>query len=215
MGRTSNRKPWSPWTGARRTHGRKRCLACRRMSSAYAPLMSAEVAQKVKGALEAGASLSQITSGKLIGGGKKDRSFVITSFKIIKRYRRENLHFDRFVISAIADSNSVGQRMRHQRKQNETKREEINDYYEIRALLPANFPDKDDVVSAIFEDLLTGCLKRDEVKERVSHYVAAHNRMFPTKFAKFGASPLVSLDEVMFEGGATTRGDTISGGLWE
>ena len=26
------------------THGRKRCLACRRASSAYAPLMSAEVA---------------------------------------------------------------------------------------------------------------------------------------------------------------------------
>jgi hypothetical protein len=197
------------------THGRKHCLACRRTSSAYAPLMSVGVAQKVKGALEAGASLSQITSGKLIGGGKKDRSFVITSFKIIKRYRRENPDFDRFVVGAIADSNSVGQKMRRQRKQNETKREEINDYHRIRAMLPAGFPDKDDVVSAIFEDLLAGCLKRDEIRARVSHYVAAHNRMFPTNFAKFGDRPLVSLDEAMFDDGATTRGDTVSRSLWD
>jgi hypothetical protein len=38
--------------------------------------------------------------------------------------------------------------------------------------------------------------------------------MFPTKFAKFGDSQLVSLDEVMFDGGTATRGDTVSRGLW-
>jgi hypothetical protein len=81
-------------------------------------------------------------------------------------------------------------------------------------MLPANFPDKDDVIGAIFEDMLTGSLKRENVRARVQAYIAAHNRMFPTKFAKFGDSQLVSLDEVMFDGGTATRGDTVSRGLW-
>jgi hypothetical protein len=63
-------------------------------------------------------------------------------------------------------------------------------------MLPANFPGKDDVVSDIFEALLDGSLRREDVGARVSHYVAAYNRMFPTNFAKFGDSKMVSLDEV-------------------
>ena len=82
-------------------------------------------------------------------------------------------------------------------------------------MLPAGFPGKDDVVSDIFEALLNGSLRREDVRSRVRSYVAAHNRMFPTKFAKFGDSPLVSLDDVLFDGGTTTRGDTISRGLWD
>src|ERR1700730_14439129 len=92
--------------------------------------------------------------------------------------------------------------------------EEVH-YHTIRAMLPASFPDKDDVVSAIFEDMLTGTLRREDVRGRVQTYIAAHNRMYPTKYAKFGDSPLVSLDEVLFDDGATTRGDTVSRGLWE
>jgi hypothetical protein len=49
----------------------------------------------------------------------------------------------------------------------------------------------------------------------VRDYVSAHNRKYPTKYAKFGNSPLVSLDEVLFEDGTATRGDTITGGLWD
>jgi hypothetical protein len=82
-------------------------------------------------------------------------------------------------------------------------------------MLPAGFPDKDDVVSDIFEALLDGSLQREGVKSRVSHYVAAHNRRYPTKYAKFGNSPLLSPDEVLFDDGATTRGDTVSRGLWD
>ena len=81
--------------------------------------------------------------------------------------------------------------------------------------LEPTFPDKDDVVSAIFEDLLTGKLKREELKARIQIYITAHNRMFPTQFAKFGGSALLSLDEVMFDGGTSTRGDTVSRGLWD
>jgi hypothetical protein len=82
-------------------------------------------------------------------------------------------------------------------------------------MLPASFPDKDDVVGDIFEAMLDGSLRREDVKARVQTYIAAHNRMFPTKYAKFGDSPLVSLDEVMFDNGSATRGDTVSRGLWD
>jgi hypothetical protein len=197
------------------THGRRRCLACRRASSAFAPLMSVEVVEKVKKALDAGASLTQITSGRPVGGGNRNRGLIITSFKIIRRYRKENPAFDEFVSAAIADSATAGQKLRHQRKQNAAKRDEINDYHRIYAMLPAGFPDKDDVVGAIFEDLLTGSLKPEEVGARVHTYITAHNRMFPTKYAKFGDSLLVSLDEVLFEDGTATRGDTVSRGLWD
>jgi hypothetical protein len=63
-------------------------------------------------------------------------------------------------------------------------------------------------------DLLTGALKRDDVRSRVQTYVAAHNRMFPTKYAKFGDSRLLSLDEVLFDDGSA-RGDNVSRGLWD
>jgi hypothetical protein len=82
-------------------------------------------------------------------------------------------------------------------------------------MLAAHFPDKDDVVNAIFEDLLTGRLKHDDIRSRVQSYITAHNRMFPTKYAKFGDAALLSLDEVMYDDGTATRGDTVSRGLWD
>jgi len=60
----------------------------------------------------------------------------------------------------------------------------------------------------------TGVLKRENVKARMQNYVAAHTHV-PTQFRKFGGSPLVSLDEVLFEDGTATRGDTVSRGLWD
>lgn len=92
--------------------------------------------------------------------------------------------------------------------------EEASDYQKILALFPANFPDRSDAAHDVFVAMFEGSLKREDVRGRVKHYVTAHNRMFPTKYAKFGDSPLVSLDEQLFEDGATTRGDTISRGLW-
>jgi hypothetical protein len=181
----------------------------------HASLIPDEVAEKVKQALKAGASLGQITKGKPLGGGMINRRLVITTAKNVRRYRREYPDFDQFVTASIDNSRGVGLRIHFQRKLNAAKKEEANDYYKIRAMLPAGFPDKDDVVSDIFEALLDGSLRREDVKSRVSSYVAAHNRMFPTKYAKFGNSPLVSLDEVMFEDGSTTRGDTVTRGLWD
>jgi hypothetical protein len=88
---------------------------------------------------------------------------------------------------------------------------------------PSRFPpsptfgdsSRDDIVARIFEDLLSGSLKREEVPARVKVYVIEFDKLFPTKYAKFGDSPLVSLDEVLFEDGTSTRGDTVSRGLWD
>jgi hypothetical protein len=58
-------------------------------------------------------------------------------------------------------------------------------------------------------------LAREEVPARVKAYVADLNKLYPPKYAKFGNSPLVSLDEVLFDAGSTTRGDNVSRGLWD
>jgi hypothetical protein len=67
----------------------------------------------------------------------------------------------------------------------------------------------------MFEDMLSGSLKREEVPSRLKNYVAEFNRMFPTKYAKFGNGQLLSLDEVMFDDGTSTRGDNVSRNLWD
>lgn len=71
------------------------------------------------------------------------------------------------------------------------------------------------IAQDVFLALLEKSLLREEVATRVAWYVTDHNRRFPTKFAKFGNSPLVSLDEQIFEDGTTTRADTVSRGLWD
>jgi hypothetical protein len=121
------------------------------------------------------------------------------------------------VISATANNNSKAQLRRWRPLEERTRiiRDQNNDYRKILAMLPANFPDKDDVISDIFEALSNGSLQRTDVGARVKHYVTAHYRMFPTNFAKFGDARLVSLDEVLFEGGTMTRGDNVSQSLWD
>ncbi|MCS3495554.1 hypothetical protein M2189_005487 [Bradyrhizobium japonicum] len=62
--------------------------------------------------------------------------------------------------------------------------------------------------------MLDKSLRREGVRARVKQFIAGHNRMFPTNFAKFGDSPLVSLDEALFEDGSGTRGDNVIRGFW-
>jgi hypothetical protein len=199
--------------------GRRACLACRNIARDRPPLIKPEVLTKIKQAFEAGASVGQVCWGKPIGGGSVDPSIILTTSHKFYQQRLIDPEFDKFVAAHIADSNSTGQKIRWRRVKTRLRtaaaRNEANDFHAIRAMLPAYFPDKDDVVGRIFEDLLSGALRREDVRSRVDSYLKEHNRMFPTKFAKFGDSPLVSLDEVMFEDGATTRGDTVSRGLWD
>lgn|ERR1700687_555986 len=202
------------------THGRKRCLACRRASTALPPRsMKVEEVNASTMALQNGASIGQICFGKPVGGGKVDRKLILVSHKVLKYYRRENPDFDQFVRDAISDSNSLGQKIRHDRErsraQNEAKREEKNDYHKILAMFPANFPGRHDAAQDVFVALYDGSLKREDMRARVKLFMLAENRMFPTKYAKFAGRPLLSLDEQLFDDGSTTRGDTISRGLWD
>jgi hypothetical protein len=185
----------------------RQCRACEVMRYHRGGVIKADILEKVKARLAAKATLSSFT--KTGGGG------YLVRFSTLARYRRENPEFDRLVVGVVQGSISRGLERRWPKNKTEKVREQNNDYYKILAMLPASYPDKDDVVSAIFEDLLTGSLARDQVKARVQTYIATQNRMFPTKYAKFGDSPLVSLDEALFEDGSTTRGDTVSRGLWD
>jgi hypothetical protein len=197
------------------SRGRRCCLACRNFARDNPPQMTSQDVTKVRQALEAGASTRQILGGHPVGGGKIDRRLILTTRHKFYQQRRLDPEFNLFVATSISDHRGVGLRIHFQRKLSAAKKEEANDYYKIRAMLPASFPDKDDVVGDIFEAMLNGSLRREDVKDRVQTYIAAHNRMFPTKYARFGDSPLVSLDEVLFDDGTATRGDTVSRGLWD
>lgn len=183
------------------------CVECRKVDDAKGGILKPEVAAKIKAALK---SPTATINGITHAGPRR-----LVSHVALQAYRRADPEIDVLVRGIISTAHIRSQKFRWQRLRNEAKREETNDYYKIRLMLPANFPDKDDVVSDIFEALVNGSLRRQDVQARVRHFITAQNRMFPTKYAKFGGSPLVSLDEVLFEDGSTTRGDTITRGFWD
>lgn len=185
----------------------RKCNMCHFLRYRAGGLVKPQVLVKVKAALERGATISSLTSA-----GRPTR---LLAHHALKRARREDPEIDALAAKIIEGSRSRALRTRWTRVHNEAKRDQNNDYYKIRAMLPASMPDRDDVVNAIFEDLLTGALQREDVKSRIRSYVSAHNQMFATKYRKFGDSMLVSLDEAMFDDGGGTRGDYVSRGLWD
>jgi hypothetical protein len=167
--------------------------------------MRPEVAKKVEALLRKGTPISRFTKA-----GSKS---YLVQHKTFTRFRLENPNIDQLFLSNLKEANSRGQRLRRLRIRNEAIREQNNDYYKIRSMIPEQNPHRDDIVARIFEDLLSCSIKRKEVPARVKVYIAELNKLFPTKYAKFGDSPLVSLDEVLFDDGTTTRGDTVTRGV--
>ncbi len=167
-------------------------------------------------AVAAGATMSQLAHGRL-PGGKKTK--YLAPYKNIKVTRTIDPEFDAFLSSRLPVNSQSGRSrsivIRKTRAQTSVARQEQNDYHTIRSLISESNPHRDDIVARIFEDMLGGTLNREEVPHRIKIYVAELNRLYPTKYAKFGDARLVSLDEVMFEGGTATRGDTVSRGLWD
>jgi hypothetical protein len=178
------------------THGRKRCLACRRLSTANAPEMSIEIADKVRLALRNGANLKQITTGNVPFSDRTDPSLIITTYKIIQRHRRENPDFNESVNAALGRAPplaAVGTYRYHWNP---------SDLDTIPALLRDGFPGKGDVVQSIFVALIEGRIDRSQLDRYFRRFVTEYHRQHPTKYAKFGDSQLLSLDEVMFEDGS-------------
>jgi hypothetical protein len=177
--------------------------------------MTAEEITATKDALSKGWTTRKITEGIPIGGGPRDRNVVIVSRKAFFAQRKHDPEFALFVKHATAGNTKRGQQIRHSRIHTVAARDSNNDYYKIRDMIPERNPHRDDIVARIFEDILNSSLRREDVPSRIDHYVSEMNRLYPTKFAKFGDSPLVSLDEVMFDEGTATRGDTVSRSLWD
>lgn len=199
--------------------GRRACLACRKFAAKNPPPMKPATIALVKRELDRGISLSQLTFGRPTGGGPKNSSLKIVDPAVFYHQRRIDPEFDRYIVARIAENSGRGQRIRYARArarvQSAARRAEANDYEKILALFPANFPGREDAAQDVFVALLDESLKRDDVRARVKQFIASHNRMFPTNFAKFGDSPLVSLDAAMFDDGSGTRGDYVSRGLWD
>jgi hypothetical protein len=153
--------------------------------------------------------------GNPTGGGPRDRSLVILNCAAFYRYRRDNPVFDRFVLAAIEERIRVSNPILCVAVGTFKYEWDPRDYHRIRAMLPESFPDKDVVINEVIVSLLEGRLDRSQIAARIRWYVSDYNRMFPTKYAKFGNQQLLSLDEALFEDGTTTRGDTVSHGLWD
>ena len=97
--------------------GRRRCRACFNARIQGKP-MTADMMIRIKSALEGGASLAEILHGVPIGGGRRDRSLIITTSGKFNYQRKIDPAFDSFVKQHIADSNSVGQSVRFARDGN-------------------------------------------------------------------------------------------------
>jgi hypothetical protein len=171
--------------------------------------------QEVKAVLIAKKSVAEITGKHLRG---KKRPLIVNSTRFYNA-RKADPEFDLFVRQQIVGSNGRAQRLRQSlsrtHKATSEQREEANEYRTIRAMFPAWMPDPDELVSRIFEDMLSGSLGRADVPKRIRFYTQEREKLFPTKFRKFGDSLLVSLDEQLFDDGTATRGDTVSRGLWD
>jgi hypothetical protein len=186
----------------------RQCKAREVMRYRRGGVMKVDVLEKIKPRSVAGSSISSFT--------KNGNGSYLVRFDTLARYRRENPDFDRLVIEATKDSNRKGQLRRWRIIKSAAVRDQNNEYYKIRAMLPANYPDKDAVISFIVEDLLTGVLKRQNVPARLKWYMAAEWKFVSTiKFPKFGPNKLRSLDAHLFEDGDSTLGDTATQNLWD
>jgi hypothetical protein len=169
----------------------------------------------VKAALNSGATIGLIIHGRPVGGGKPDPSLRIVDAGILSRYRRENPEFNRFVLDAIEKRIKVSNPVLAVAAGTFKYEWDPADYHGIQSMLPEHFPDKDVVINEVIVSLLEGRLDRSQIAARIHWYVSDYNRMFPTKYAKFGNSLLVSLDEQVYDDGSTTRADTVTRGLWD
>lgn len=199
--------------GIHTTKGRRYCRACAK-ATLERPITAEEVLA-VRNAINHGWTISKMITGRPVGGGPVDYSQRIVNAHVLFGHCKRDPEFAQFLRQATAGNTKRGQKIRWSRFRSAAARQESNDYYKIRGMIPERNPHRDDIVARIFEDILNGSLKREDVPSRIDRYVGELNRLYPTKFAKFGDSALVSLDEVMFDSGAATRGDSVSRGLWD
>jgi len=119
-----------------------------------------------------GRTFSNITCGVPVGGGAKDYSKAIVSSSILMGQYKRDPEFACFMKLAIGANAGRARKIRYTRVHTATVRDDNNDYYKIRDMIPVGNPNRDDIVARIFEDLLGGTLKREDVPARVKAYIA-------------------------------------------
>jgi hypothetical protein len=193
----------------------RRCQKCDQIRNAKAGIIKPEALAQATIALRNGVTVNQILHGIPMGGGRRDRSLIILNTAAFYRYRHENPEFNRFVLGAIENRIAMYNPVLAVAAGSFKYEWDPADYEYIRALLPEHLPDKDAIINDVMVSLLEGRLDRGQIGAKVHWYISAQNRLSPTKYAKFGNRPLLSLDEVLLEDGTMTRGDTITRGLWD
>lgn len=194
-------------------YGKRNCRTCLQIRNAIGPVPKPEDILRAKAALENGLTLNRFLHGKLPGGGPVNRALVIMNVQAFYRHRRENQEFHQFVLDAIEKRRGASFLAAAPNTYKYDWRD--GDDRVIAAMLPAWLADKDDVVNDIMIALFEGRLDRTQLGLYVKRFVRARCTMFPTKYARFGNSPLLSLDEALFDDGGGTRGDYVSRGLWD
>lgn len=195
--------------------GSRKCKTCAKQRDLAPRPASAEQIQQLTAALNVGKTVGEICWGKVAG---KKVATPILGFRKLKFHRLLNPDFDRFYLAATADHSSKGHRrsrLKPEQVRLEIVREQNNDYHKIRAMLPANYPEKDEVVCLIMEDLLTGAINRDQVGKRLQSYISVNNSQVPTQYPKFGPHKLRSLDAPLYDDGNSTLGDMAKHTLWD
>ncbi len=202
------------WSDAPLRFGRA-CRQCARDDAAKIRPMTVEKVERVKALILQGVPLHHI------GGAAGKGGAYVTAYHNINYQRTIDPEFDRLVGQTAAFNRSLlnrPQHMAYMRRRCITMkaRREAEFYQSICTMIPAYVGEtaRDDIVQSIMMALIDKSLRRDQVKERIKHFVTEQNRLFPPKFAKFGGAQLLSLDAVLYEDGNATRHDTVSEGLW-
>lgn len=209
---------------AEKANGRRytRCVECSAAAQKRGRVPGEEVMGKVLVQLLLKRPIKSFTSGGEPGFILAHRNF--------KALRRGFPEIDRLARENILGANSRAQKARYQIDESEVTRtpamkprkskaptSSVELTFEaIDAVVPTNLPPdmRSDVINDIWVAAKDGKITADGLAACVSHFTASYNKMFPTKYAKFGNAPLVSLDATLYEDGTTTRGDTVSEGLW-
>lgn len=210
----------------------RKCMACTKLRYSTPLPPTEEQIQRATELLNGGGSLNLVCTGKVAG---KLVQAPLFSYRKLKFYRARNAAFDLLVKSATAGSNSRAQLRRWNIGPGRSKRiivpraltreptltgiiagpsHEIFTVVDRAVPRTLDFETRKEVMSEMMLAILEGKLTLEEAPLRYREFLRITNRMFPTQYAKFGNSMLLSLDEAMFDDGGGRRGDNVTRGLW-
>ncbi|GMP11864.1 hypothetical protein TM239_63470 [Bradyrhizobium sp. TM239] len=211
----------------------RKCMTCTKLRYSTPRPPTAGQIERATELLNGGSSLNLVCTGKIAGKLVQEPLF---SYRKLRFYRAQHPAFDLLVKSATAGSNSRAQLRRWAIDPTGGRRiitprklltrepaltgviagpsHEV--FTVVDRAVPRNldFETRKEVMSEMMLSILEGKLTLDDAPLRWREFLRITNRMFPTQYAKFGNSLLLSLDEAMFDDGGGRRGDSVTHNLW-